>query len=83
MALRAKKVFVKAKKAAYHRHAVLKEFITTERNYVRDLHLIIDKIQKPLVEKKVITKEQEKILFPNIVGLIGLSNVLLEDLVKF
>jgi hypothetical protein len=50
---------------------------------VRDLQLIIDKIQKPLVDKKVITKEQERILFPNLVALIGLSNVLLEDLVKF
>ena len=37
------------------------------------MNLIINQIQKPLNEKNLITEEEDKILFPNLGGIIMLS----------
>ena len=67
-------------KNSRHRHNVLKEWITTEQNYINDLKMIIDKIEKPMIEKKLITEDQQAILFPNVDVIITLSTRLLEFL---
>ena len=67
-------------KNSRHRHNVLKEWISTEQNYINDLNIIIERIEKPLVSKKLINEDQQAILFPNVDVIIKLSMRLLDFL---
>lgn len=49
-------VWRKRAKNSRHRFNVLKEWIETEKNYNRDLQLIIDKIEQPLKQTGKLTE---------------------------
>ena len=55
------------KKAKYSRHRwnILREWMETERNYIRDLDIIIQRILKPMLEQEVISEAQVSILCLN------------------
>lgn len=67
-------------KNSRHRLMVLKEWITTERNYIRDLELIVAKIEQPMRKSDLLTPEQLQVVFPNVDVLITLSKSMLGDL---
>ena len=74
------KTWKKMAKKSKHRLNILKEWAFTEEGYIRDLHLIMEQIQKPLNEKKLITDEEDRILFPNINSIIKLSEEMLGEI---
>ncbi len=47
------------------------------------MNLIINQIQKPLNEKNLITEEEDKILFPNLGGIIMLSEQMYQTMKGF
>ena len=56
-----------------YRFNVLKELLSTEKGYIKDITLIFENVQKPLVEKQIInSKELENSVFSN-----------LEEIIKF
>jgi len=60
----------------------LDELVQTETTYCKDLIIIRDKIQQPLIDMKIITEQEQQELFPNIQGMINLSEQLLTDITK-
>ena len=60
-------------KKSRHRLNILKEWAQTEEAYIHDLELIIEKIQIPFRMNKLITEEEDRILFPNLDSIIRLS----------
>ena len=50
----------------YRRKMIVKELLDTEENYIRDLSIIISDFQTPLVNKKIISREQADTIFMNI-----------------
>ena len=71
------KTWKKMAKKSKHRLNIMKEWAYTEEGYIKDLYLIIDQIQKPLQEKKLINDEEDRLLFPNINSIIKLSEEML------
>lgn len=60
----AKKKFEKVKKQYRYRYNVIREILETERNYVRDLKLIVEQVKYPLIEK--LKPEEINTIFTNI-----------------
>jgi hypothetical protein len=71
-----KKYTVRSKDRWYR----LKELISTEDQYFKDLNCIKDRIKEPLIKNEVITEELAREMFPSIEGMIGLSVELQKDL---
>ena len=58
-----------------YRLNVIKELINTEKGYINDLTLIIDKVKKPLVEKQIInTPVLEKQVFSNLEEIVAFNS---------
>jgi len=68
-----------SKKKEKARELVLRELIDTERDYVRDLELIIKAFYNPLEERSILSKEDMSQLFSNIPVLVQVNKQLLED----
>jgi len=64
------------------RQAVLKEIISTEVDYVRDLDLTVNLFLQPLRERQIITPAESNLLFANIEVLLMLNRVVLKGLQK-
>ncbi len=63
----------KLSKNSFNRYKRIEEWVKTEKTYIDDMNLIISQIQKPLNQSNLITAEEDKILFPNLGGIIMLS----------
>eukprot|EP01128_Nolandella_sp_AFSM9_P006796 TRINITY_DN3571_c1_g1_i1.p1 TRINITY_DN3571_c1_g1~~TRINITY_DN3571_c1_g1_i1.p1 ORF type:complete len:444 (+),score=119.87 TRINITY_DN3571_c1_g1_i1:133-1464(+) len=55
------------------REKILTEILNTERDYVKDLNIILDVYNNPLKESGIVTDEQAQILFANVSELEGLN----------
>lgn len=67
------------------RESVVREIVTTERNYIRILQAVLDLYQGPLeakarAKKKWITEDQVKAIFYQIKVIHGLNSTLLQEL---
>lgn len=60
------------------RYYRLRELVTTEEDYRKDLISIKDKIMQPLLESQCITENDVARMFPNVESMIGLSVQLYE-----
>ncbi|KAI8588609.1 Dbl homology domain-containing protein, partial [Geranomyces variabilis] len=59
---------------AQQRMTAIFEFIKTERDYVRDLKIIIALFMRPMVDKKVVSAKNIDILFSNIEELLTVNS---------
>lgn len=64
------------------RHKIINELLNTERDYIRDLNLVIKMFLEPLGKEGILTPEEIKDIFSNIKLLVGVNGALLEDLLK-
>lgn len=64
------------------RNKVVNELIKTERDYIKDLEIIIKLFIEPLEEEGILTKEELKDIFSNIRLLININRELLDDIWK-
>jgi hypothetical protein len=55
------------------RYYRLRELVTTEEDYRKDLISIKERIQQPLLESQCITANDVAVMFPNVESMIGLS----------
>ncbi|KAI8818432.1 uncharacterized protein EV422DRAFT_569854 [Fimicolochytrium jonesii] len=62
------------------RIAAVYELMNTERDYVRDLHIIISFFKRPLVERKIIPSKTVDVIFANVEQLLPVSQELLTAL---
>lgn len=62
------------------RERVVLEMLQTEKDYVRDLQLIVDLYKKPLVKRGLVSKEDINILFSNLEQLQEVNGKLLVSL---
>lgn len=62
------------------RYYRLRELVTTEEDYRKDLISIKERIQQPLLESQCITANDAAVMFPNVESMIGLSIQLREEL---
>ena len=67
------KKWSKQSKNSRQRVHILKEWISTERSYIDDLKIIENSIQKPFKTAKLISPEQDRMLFPNLKAMVDLS----------
>ncbi|KAJ3147494.1 cytochrome c oxidase subunit 1 [Geranomyces variabilis] len=65
---------------AQQRMTAIFEFIKTERDYVRDLKIIIALFMRPMVDKKVVSAKNIDILFSNIEELLTVNSEFLARL---
>ncbi len=45
---------------------IIRELLETEENYIRDLSIVVSDFQTPLLNKKIITREESQTIFMNI-----------------
>jgi hypothetical protein len=62
------------------RYYRLRELVTTEEDYRKDLISIKERIQQPLYESQCISENDVARMFPNVESMIGLSVQLREEL---
>lgn len=62
------------------RHLVINEIVTTERDYVRDLQVLLSVFMMPLQSKGIVTAEEGRRLFSNVKTLMAINQALLADL---
>ena len=62
--------------------ATVNELIQTEQSYVNDLTVVVDIIQKPLLQQEIITKSDSTIIFSNISLLKDINAELLSALMS-
>lgn len=62
------------------RYYRLRELVTTEEDYQKDLTSIKEHIKQPLLESQCITPNDVAAMFPNLESMIGLSMQLREEL---
>ncbi len=62
------------------RNLVINEIINTERDYVKDLQIIMDQFRNPLKEEGILSEEELRDIFSNINLLIKVNTELLDDI---
>eukprot|EP01087_Luapelamoeba_hula_P008547 TRINITY_DN2141_c0_g1_i1.p1 TRINITY_DN2141_c0_g1~~TRINITY_DN2141_c0_g1_i1.p1 ORF type:complete len:683 (-),score=166.10 TRINITY_DN2141_c0_g1_i1:44-2092(-) len=62
------------------RHKCINEIINTERDYIKDLNVIIKLILEPMLKENIITHEESKDIFSNIKSLFGVNDTLYSEL---
>jgi hypothetical protein len=67
------KFWQKQAKNSKQRVNILREWVATEHSYIEDLRTIENSIQKPLKEAKLISSDEERMLFPNLKAMAELS----------
>ncbi|KAL6042510.1 histone H3 domain-containing protein [Balamuthia mandrillaris] len=67
---------------ARHRIEAMKEIIKTERDYVADLQLLIDRYMHPLVQQGIIDKLQSNTIFSTMPTILGVNTQLLHGLLS-
>lgn len=77
------KTWKKKARKSRHRVNILKEWELTEKAYIEDLKLIINRIQEPLIAADILSLEDDRILFPNLNSMLKLSEELLSDIQGF
>lgn len=56
----------KTVKDLFTRKMIIKELLDTEENYIRDLSIVISDFQTPLLNKKIISREESQAIFMNV-----------------
>eukprot|EP01103_Thecamoeba_quadrilineata_P008047 TRINITY_DN1783_c0_g2_i1.p1 TRINITY_DN1783_c0_g2~~TRINITY_DN1783_c0_g2_i1.p1 ORF type:complete len:439 (-),score=117.28 TRINITY_DN1783_c0_g2_i1:96-1412(-) len=69
-------------KRAYFREQALSELISTEKDYVSDLHFIISNFLVPLREQEILNKTELKALFSTIEVIVKINSLLLVQLTE-
>lgn len=59
---------------------IVNELYSTERDYIRDLHILIEIFRDPMLEQKLINKEESSKLFSNIDLILTVNEELLKQL---
>ena len=72
--------FIRNEKQAKAYNYVVKEFIETEKTYVRDLKIIVEVFKIPMEEKELITQSESPIIFSNVEMLLQVNEELLNRL---
>ena len=62
-------------KMARHRKGIYKEIRQTEQEYMQALKMMLNTYKKPLLQKKIITDEESRIIFSNVEGLLSTSEL--------
>lgn len=68
----------KSMKRRKHREKILEEWFNTECTYNLDLRIAFNNIRVPMEQAGMINKDQSQILFPEIEGMIQLSEMMLK-----
>ncbi|KAL6052950.1 Rho guanine nucleotide exchange factor (GEF) 17, variant 3 [Balamuthia mandrillaris] len=64
------------------RQDVIFELITTEQQYVQDLHILVDVFLKPVRQRQFLNKMEQAMIFSNVEALLDVNSALLEDLFR-
>eukprot|EP01103_Thecamoeba_quadrilineata_P016274 TRINITY_DN5397_c0_g1_i1.p1 TRINITY_DN5397_c0_g1~~TRINITY_DN5397_c0_g1_i1.p1 ORF type:complete len:724 (+),score=162.54 TRINITY_DN5397_c0_g1_i1:74-2245(+) len=78
--LKRKTVLLRKEKVQTKRANILNEIITTERDYVKDLQLLVNNFLKPMKKFQVIDSVQVGNLFSNVEIILGINTQLLAEL---
>ena len=62
-------------KLSRYRRGIYKEIRQTEQEYLESLEMMINTYKKPLLQKKIITDEEARIIFSNVEGLLSTSKL--------
>jgi len=65
-------------KMSKHRRGIYKEIRQTEQEYMQSLKMMLNTYKKPLLQKKIISDEESRIIFSNVEGLLSTSQLLLQ-----
>jgi len=68
------------KSAMWWRYNCIEELVKTERDYIRDITILIDLYHHPLRQNGLITIDEHRMMFGNIEQLVPLNKQLLKDL---
>lgn len=63
-----------------HRQDVIWELLTTERDYVRDLKVVVYSFLRPILERKLINAKTAQLIFANIEDILIINQNFLEQL---
>mmetsp|Transcript_16673 Transcript_16673/g.42641 ORF Transcript_16673/g.42641 Transcript_16673/m.42641 type:complete len:574 (+) Transcript_16673:163-1884(+) len=73
-----RKLFSKLVRSIRHRNQIAQEILTTERSFVRTLHVIVDCYKRPLIEEEILPRKHIDAIFSNIEDILSIN----EDILK-
>ncbi|KAM9973831.1 hypothetical protein ACTFIW_010964 [Dictyostelium discoideum] len=77
-----RQVYLKLKRNIIHRKKITDEILKTETDYVKNLNICIKFYMEPLLQKEIISKEQSRMIFSDIIIIYNFGKTFLEELEK-